>query len=167
MPALFSEVRAAVRAADPDQPLESLQTAEQMMAAWASPARFIGLLMSALAALALGLAAMGTYGVIAYGVSQRTRELGIRIALGASGRQIGRMVTGSALRLAVFALLLGVPGAFSTTRMLEGVLFGTSPTDPVVFALAMLGLVAVALGASWYPARRAARLDPVRALRAE
>ena len=165
--ALFSEVRSAVRAADPDQPLESLQTAEQMMADWASPARFIGLLMSALAALALGLAAMGTYGVIAYGVSQRTRELGIRIALGASGRQIGRMVTASALRLAVFALLLGVPGAFATTRMLEGVLFGTSPTDPVVFALAILGLVAVALGASWYPSRRAARVDPVRALRAE
>ncbi len=163
--ALMSEVRSAVRAADPDQPLEGLQTAARMMASWASPARFIGLVMGALALVALGLAAMGTYGVIAYGVSQRTRELGIRIALGASGAQLGRMVTRSALRLAVVALALGIPGAFATTRMLEGVLFGTSPTDPLVFALATVGLVGVALAASWYPARRAARVDPVAALR--
>ena len=165
--ALMSEVRAAVRAADPDQPLEDLQTAAQMMASWASPARFIGLLMGALAVVALGLAAMGTYGVIAYGVSQRSRELGIRIALGASGQQLGRMVTCSALKLALVALALGIPGAFATTRMLEGVLFGTSPTDPLVFALATLGLMAVALSASWYPARRASRVDPLLALRAE
>jgi ABC-type antimicrobial peptide transport system permease subunit len=122
---------------------------------------------TALAAIALGLAATGTYGVIAYGVSQRTRELGIRIALGASGRQIGRMVTRSALRMAVVALAVGIPGAFATTRLLEGVLFGTSPTDPLVFALATGGLVLVALGAAWHPARRAASTDPLIALRAE
>ena len=167
VPALMAEVRAAVRAADPDQPLEDLQTAGQMLANVASPARFIGILMGALAAVALGLAAMGTYGVIAYGVSQRTRELGIRIALGASGRQIGRMVTRSAMRIAALALALGIPGAFATTRLLEGVLFGTSPTDPLVFALATCGLVLVALGAAWQPARRAARVDPLIALRAE
>ena len=167
VPSLMSEVRAAVRAADPDQPLENLQTAAQMMASMASPARFIGILMAALAAVALGLAAMGTYGVIAYGVSQRTREIGIRIALGASGRQIGRMVTRSAVRMAALALALGIPGAFATTRLLEGVLFGTSPTDPLVFSLAPFGLVAVAIGASWQPARRAAHVDPLVALRAE
>ena len=163
--ALMAAVRAAVRAADADQPVEDLQTAEQMMANWASPARFIGFLMSALAAIALGLAAMGTYGVIAYRVSQRTRELGIRLALGASGPQLARMVRRSALRLALFALALGIPGAFATTRMLEGVLFGTSPTDPLVFTLATLGLVLVAVGAAWHPARRASRVDPLTALR--
>ena len=167
VPALMTEVRAAVRAADPDQPLENLQTAAQMMLHMASSARFIGILMAALAAIALGLAAIGTYGVIAYSVSQRTRELGIRIALGASGRQIGRMVTRSALRMAAVALAVGIPGAFATTRLLEGVLFGTSPTDPLVFALATCGLVLVALGAAWHPARRAASADPLIALRAE
>ena len=164
--ALMREVRAAVRAADSDQPLEGLQSAEQAMASWAAPARFIGILMATLALVALGLAAMGTYGVMAYGVSQRTRELGIRVALGASGAQVGRMVLRSALRLAAGAVALGIPGAFATTRMLEGVLFGTSPTDPLVFTLATLGLIAVALLASWHPARRAARVDPVTALRA-
>ena len=163
--ALLAEVRAAVRAADPDQPVEDLQTAEQMLANWASPARFVALLMGALAAIALGLAAMGTYGVIAYGVSQRSRELGIRLALGASGRQLGRMVMRAAARLALFALALGIPGAFATTRLLEGVLFGTSPTDPVVFTLATAALMFVALAASWYPARRASRTDALTALR--
>ena len=132
---------------------------------WASPARFVAILMSSLAAVALGLAAIGTYGVIAYGVSQRTRELGIRVALGASASQIGRMITASALRLGGVALLLGVPGAWVTTRALKGVLFGTSPTDPLVFSVTPVVLLLVALASSWHPARRASRIDPAQTLR--
>jgi ABC-type antimicrobial peptide transport system permease subunit len=165
--ALIPEIRAAVRAIDPDQPVEDVKTMEAALADWASPARFVAILMTALACVALALASIGTYGVIAYGVSQRTRELGIRVALGATTQQIGRMVTGAALRLGVIALLIGIPGAWATTRALEGVLFGTSPTDPVVFLLAPLILLAVAALASWHPARRAARVDPMQALRAQ
>ena len=165
--ALIPEIRAAVHAADPDQPVEDVKTMQAALADWASPARFVAILMTALASVALALASIGTYGVIAYGVSQRTRELGIRVALGASSRQISRMVTGSALRLGVIALLIGIPGAWATTRALEGILFGTSPTDPVVFSLAPVILLAVAALASWHPARRAARVDPMQALRAE
>lgn len=151
--ALIPEVRAAVHSIDPDQPVEDLETMAVALADWSSPARFVAILMGALAAVALALSAIGTYGVIAYGVSQRTRELGIRLALGATSQQIRRMVTGSALRLGVIALLLGVPGAWATTRALDGVLFGTStsPTDPVVFSLTALILLAVALLASWHP----------------
>jgi predicted permease len=165
--ALIPEVRAAVRAVDPDQPVEDVKTMAEALAAWASPARFVAIMMSALAAVALALAAIGTYGVIAYGVLQRMRELGIRVALGATARQIGRMVTMSAVRLGVVALLFGIPGAWAVTRTLEGVLFGTSPTDPVVFSVAPLILLAVAALASWHPSRRAARVDPVEALRSQ
>ena len=142
--ALIPEIRAAVSAVDPDQPVEDVKTMESALRDWASPARFVAILMTALASVALALASIGTYGVIAYGVSQRTRELGIRVALGATTRHIGRMVVGGALRLGLIALLIGIPGAWATTRALEGVLFGTSPTDPLVFTIAPLLLVAVA-----------------------
>ena len=165
--ALIPEIRAAVRVADPDQPVEDVKTMKAALADWASPARFVAILMTALASVALALASIGTYGVIAYGVSQRTRELGIRVALGASSRQISRMVTGAALRLGVIALLIGIPGAWATTRALQGILFGTSPTDPLVFSLAPVILLAVAALASWHPARRASRVDPMQALRAQ
>ena len=165
--ALIPEIRAAVRAADPDQAVEDVKTMAAAFRDWASPARFVAILMTALACVALALASIGTYGVIAYGVSQRTRELGIRVALGATTRQIGRMVMGAALRLGLIALTIGIPGAWATTRALEGVLFGTSPTDAVVFSTTPLILLAVAALASWHPARRASRIDPISALRAE
>ena len=165
--ALIPEIRAAVRAADPDQAVEDVKTMAAALRDWASPARFVAILMTALACVALALASIGTYGVIAYGVSQRTRELGIRVALGATTRQIGRMVMGAALRLGLIALTIGIPGAWATTRALEGVLFGTSPTDAMVFSITPLILLAVAALASWHPARRASRIDPISALRAE
>lgn len=165
--ALIPEIRAAVRAVDPDQPVEDAKTMEAALRDWASPARFVAILMTALAIVALTLASIGTYGVIAYGVSQRTRELGIRVALGATTRQIGRMVVGAAVRLGMIALSIGIPGAWATTRALEGILFGTSPTDPLVFSTVPLILLAVAGLASWHPARRASRIDPISALRAD
>jgi putative ABC transport system permease protein len=164
---LIPEMRAAVRAVDPDQPVEDIKTMEAAYADWASPARFVGMLMTALAVIALSLASMGTYGVAAYGVVQRTRELAIRMALGATTKQIGRSIIGGALRLGAAALLVGLPGAWATTRALQGILFGTSPTDAAVFSLAPVILLSVAALAAWHPARRASRVDPIRALRAE
>jgi ABC-type antimicrobial peptide transport system permease subunit len=130
-------------------------------------ARFVAMLMGSLAGVALLLASIGTYGVIAFMVSQRAREIGIRIALGASSRQVQVLMARSGLRMAMSGILIGVPAALLSTRALAGVLFGTSPTDPLVFALVTMTLAAVALLASWLPARRAARVDPLLVLRSE
>jgi putative ABC transport system permease protein len=165
--ALATEVRAAVQALDPDQPVENLQTMAEMLAAWIQPARFVALLMGSLAAVALLLASIGTYGVIAYGVSQRTREIGIRMALGASACQVQALMARSGLRMTLGGIAIGVPAALASTRALEGILSGTSPTDPAVFAAVTATLAVVALLASWLPARRAARVDPLTILRSE
>jgi putative ABC transport system permease protein len=162
---LAPEIRAAVEEIDPDQPIEGLMTMEQLRAEWAAPARFVAMLMSALAAVALLMASMGTFGVIAYGVSQRTREIGVRLALGASPRQIQQLVVRGGAILTGAGLAFGLAGAWLSTRALEGILAGTSPTDPEVFGAVSLMLAAVALVATWIPARRAARVDPLRALR--
>ncbi len=142
-----------------------MKTAEQMFADWASPARFMALLMGVLAGVALALAAIGTDGVIAYGASQRTRELAVRVALGATSGDITRLVAGASLRLGMMALAIGIPGAWATTRALKGLLFGTSPADPLVFTIATLILLCVSVLAGWLPARKASRVDPARALR--
>lgn len=165
--ALAADVRAAVHALDPDQPVEDLQTMAETLAAWTEPARFVALLMGSLAAVALLLASIGTYGVIAYGVSQRTREIGIRLALGASSRQVEALMARSGLWMTLGGIGIGVPAALASTRALEGILFGTSPTDPAVFAAVTGTLAVVASLASWLPARRAARVDPLTVLRAE
>ena len=100
-------------------------------------------------------------------VSQRAREIGIRMALGASSRQVQLLMARSSMRMAIIGLLIGIPVALVSTRALEGILFGTSPTDPLVFTLVTMTLAAVALLASWLPARRAARVDPLMVLRSE
>jgi putative ABC transport system permease protein len=164
---LFPEIRAAVRVADPELPIEDLMTMEDAFARWTEPARFVAMLMLSLSGVALILAAMGVYGVTAYRVARRTREIGIRLALGATARQVQRLLIGSALRTVCAGLVLGLFGAWAGTRALEGILAGTSPTDPVVFTLAAITLAAVALLASWLPARRARRIEPTQALRAE
>ena len=117
--------------------------------------------------VALLLASIGTEGVIAFMVSQRAREIGIRMALGASSRQVQLLMARSSMRMAIIGLLIGIPVALVSTRALEGILFGTSPTDPLVFTLVTMTLAAVALLASWLPARRAARVDPLMVLRSE
>ena len=165
--ALAADVREALKAIDPDQPIEGLQTMEKTLAQWTEPARFVALLMGSLAAVALLLASLGTYGVIAYSVSQRTREIGIRLALGASAQQVQRLMARSGLKMAVAGIAFGVPAALASTRALEGILFGTSPTDPAVFTVVTLILGLVAVVASWLPARRAAQVDPLTVLRAE
>jgi predicted permease len=164
---LAAEVRAAVGAVDPDLPVEDLMTMEQAFERWSAPARFVALLMGSLAAVALLMAAMGTFGVVAFAVSRRTREIGLRIALGATPKQVQQQMATGGIRLAVGGLAFGLPAAWLATRTLEGILAGTSPTDPVVFTGAAIVLALVALLASWLPARRAARVDPLEALRQE
>ena len=164
---LMSEAKAAVTSIDADQPLEDLMTMGRMYAQWSQPARFVALLMGALSGIALLMASMGTFGVVAYAVSRRTREIGIRLALGATPREVQQHMANAGLRLALVGLVLGVPAAVVCTRALEGILAGTSPGDPVVFSVVSLLLASVAGVASWLPARRAARVDPIVALRAE
>ena len=160
-----AEIRREVASIDPDQPIEDLMTKEQALAAWAAPARFMVLLMSALAAVALMLAALGTYGVIAFAASQRLREIGIRLALGATPRQIQSLIAAAGLRLVAAGVVAGLAGAWASTRSLQGILAVTSPTDPAVFAWVTIALGSVGLLAAWIPARRAARVDPIVVLR--
>ena len=164
---LVPELRAAVKAVDPDQPLEDIMTMAAAFREEAAPARFVGLLMSSLSLLALLLASIGLYGVTAYGLRRRMREIGIRLALGGTSRDIVRLILGSAWKLIGPGLALGLFGAWAGTRMLEGILFGTSPTDPAVLTAVVCLLAAVACLASYVPARRAATIDPVIVLRAE
>jgi ABC-type antimicrobial peptide transport system permease subunit len=129
--------------------------------------RFGAVLMGALAALGLALAIIGLYGVMAYSVSKQTREIGLRVALGAHPGDILKMVVGRGARLVASGLVLGLLGASLLTRFLSGVLYGTKPSDPVIFGMVSLVLATVALAACLLPARRATKVDPLVALRYE
>jgi ABC-type antimicrobial peptide transport system permease subunit len=124
-------------------------------------------LLSLFAAVALALAALGIYGVMAYSVEQRAREIGIRMALGADGGRVQRMVVGGGLRLAALGVAMGVLAALLGTRVLASLVYNVSTTDPLTIAATGALLIASALLASWVPARRATRVDPATALRAE
>lgn len=157
----------AVRAADPDQPTHSVRTMDEVQAAATASRRFSMQLLGGFAFLALLLAAIGIYGVMAYLVNQRTREIGIRMALGARPGSVERLVVSYALRLAAGGVVLGIVGAGLLTRLISGMLFDVSPTDPWTFGIITLMLLATALVATLPPARRAARVDPMVALRAD
>jgi len=160
-------VRTEVLAMDKDQPLGNPRTLDQVMSASLGERRFQMTLLALFGGIALSLAALGIYGVIAYSVAQRSREIGIRMALGAPAGRVERMVVGAGLKLAGLGILLGSLGAFALTRSLQTVLYQVSALDPVTF-LAVAGLLAgVAALACWAPARRAARVDPMLSLRAE
>src|SRR6185437_8806559 len=124
------------------------------------------LLLGVAAGMALVLSVVGMYGVISYLVGQRRGEMGIRLALGASGRQVTRLVVWESARLAAAGVLIGLAGAVAMTRVMRALLFDVSPTDPVTLGAVTLLLVLMALAASWLPARRASRVDPVETLRA-
>src|SRR5262249_27284411 len=158
---LAGALRAAVRAVDPDQPIEDIMTMAAMFREQSEPSRFVARLMSGLSVVALALASVGLYGVTAYGVRRRFREIGIRVALGGTGTDMVRLIVGSAWRVIGPGLLFGIGAAWAGTRVLRGVLFGTSPTDPAVFAVTVVLLAAIASLASYLPARRAARVDPL------
>jgi predicted permease len=163
--ALAGAVRRAVQAVDPDLTAARIEPAATRIAGSLARQRFGGLLLSAFAAVALLLAALGLYGVMSYAVVQRTREIGVRSALGARPREIARMFVGEGLRLALAGIAIGVTLALGATRVLESMVYDLSVRDPATFLAVSVGLAAVALLASWIPARRAAKVDPVVALR--
>jgi putative ABC transport system permease protein len=128
-------------------------------------ARFSAILLAAFAVVALALAALGTYGVIAFGVSQRTKEIGIRVALGATRSNVLRLVVGQGIGLALVGGALGLAGALATTRVLRSLLYGVAPSDPATLVAIVALLVVAVIAASWVPARRAASVHPSDALR--
>jgi putative ABC transport system permease protein len=132
-----------------------------------SPERFNTLLLGLFAGVALLLAAVGIYGVMAYTVTERTPEIGIRIALGAQIKDVMRLVIGRGIKLAFTGVVIGLGGALALTQLMKTLLFGVSSTDPLTFAAVAILLMAVALLACWIPARRAAKVDPMIALRSE
>jgi ABC-type antimicrobial peptide transport system permease subunit len=129
--------------------------------------RFNTLLMTVFACLALALAAIGTYGLIAYSVEQRTPEIGIRLALGADAADVRRIIVLHGMRLVIFGVLIGIPLAFNLTKFIQRFLFGVQPRDPITFVTIPVMVSATALLAVWLPARRASRTSPIDALRYE
>lgn len=163
--ALSPSVRSALREVAPDLPLYDIRTMESRISDSTSYARFATLLLTLFGAVALLLAALGTYGVIAFSVSQRTREIGIRVALGASAQQVVRMVVGHGLGIAAVGGVVGIVVAIATTRVLQSLLFDVNPTDPTTFTAILAVLLVFVTAASWIPARRAAKIQPTEALR--
>jgi predicted permease len=164
---LSPALRAAVGAVDPNVPVTDVRRLSDVVAATAARARFTMLLLSCFAAVALLLGAVGIYGVVAYAVARRTREIGVRMALGADSPTVLRMVLRDGGRLAALGVLIGLAGALAASRVLAGLLFGVAPWDAQVFVLVPVALGAVALFATFVPARRAAHVDPLVAIRAE
>jgi putative ABC transport system permease protein len=162
-----AELRRTIRDIDSDQAIFDLSTMQQAIARWVFLPRLSMTLLGSFAAAALALAALGIYGVIAYSVSRRTTEMGLRMALGARGPDLLRLVVGGSLRFVVPGIVAGLLLSIALARFLSGQLFSVSPFDPVVYLAVAILLGATALAASFLPARRATRVDPIEALRAE
>ena len=160
-------LRVAIGGVDPDVPLAHVTTLEELVAQSVGARRATLLLLSLFALLALALASIGIYATMAFTVSQRTHEIGVRMALGADPRDVTRHVLRQSLRMTVAGIGIGIAGAFALTRALTSLLFGITPTDPITFAAVTALLVTVAMIASWQPARRAAAVDPMAALRTD
>ncbi|HET7621870.1 MAG TPA: FtsX-like permease family protein, partial [Gemmatimonadaceae bacterium] len=155
-----------VRQAAPDQPIEHVLTVEQIRDESVAPRRLNAMLVSSFGTLAMLVAAVGIAGVLAFSVSARTNEIGVRMSLGADSGRIQRMVLSEGGQLVLIGLTVGVTGAVSLTQLMRGLLFGVSPHDPVTLAIVALIMAVVGIGACWVPAVRAARIEPAVALRA-
>jgi predicted permease len=164
---LAAGIRTTLRPLDPNLPVTEFQTLQGLVDKVVSPRRFLLILLSAFAGFALLLASLGIYALISCSVNQRTKEIGIRMALGATSGLVRRGVLAKTLRLALAGVALGTLGSFALSKWIESLLFGTTPTNPAVFSSVGLLLCAVALIAAYVPARRASRIEPLRALRTE
>ena len=164
---LLPAMKARVYALNPDQPVSAALTLDQLLATVQAPRRFNMIVLTAFGAAAVLLTAVGLYGVMAYLVAQRRREIGIRVALGARRRHIVRLVAGEGLTLVAIGLAIGIAASLTLTRLIGGLLFGVAPTDPVTFGAVVLLLLVVSASATWMPARRAQLVDPVTVLRQE
>lgn len=165
--AVASAAQHRIRAIDPSIPAFNMSTVDQLVARALSPTRMYASVLTAFAAVAAALACIGVYGLIAYVVAHRTREMGIRLALGATPRDMSTLILREGMVLAGAGALLGALGAFAAARVLQSLLFDVKPHDPITFLLGVFVLGAAAALSSWIPARRARRIDPVTALRAE
>lgn len=164
---LISAVRAVVAEVEPNQPLHNVMTMEQRLANTTTPRRLNTALLGSFAAVALLLAVVGIYGMMSYAVTQRRREIGVRMALGAQKSDVLGLVIHGGLRLTLWGVAIGLAGAFALTRYLSNLLYSVKATDPVTFLGIAVALTGVALLACWLPARRAAKIDPMEALRYE
>jgi putative ABC transport system permease protein len=165
--AITSAVRNELAAVDRNIPLVRVRIFDEYLARALARPRFNAMLLSIFAGTALVLTAIGIYGVMAYSVSQRTNEIGIRIALGAGKTSIFRLIVGQAMTIVAISLVAGIVGAFAATRLLNSLLFGVGASDPGTFIGIVVLVSVVAFIAAWVPARRATRVDPIIALRAE
>ncbi|HEU0176236.1 MAG TPA: ABC transporter permease [Blastocatellia bacterium] len=164
---LTAAIRNAVLQLDKEQPIANIRTLDEILSTSVAQQRFSTLLLGIFAAVAMLLAAVGIYGVLSYAVTQRTHEIGIRVALGAARSDVLRLVVGAGMRLTLLGVGAGLAAAFALTRLMSTLLFDVSATDPMTFGLIALLIVTVALLACWVPARRATKVDPMVALRIE
>ena len=160
-------VARTVQGLDPALPVRALEPLDALVADAVAQPRFVTTLLGVFATLALVLAALGLYGLVAWSVAQRTTEFGLRMALGAFGADVLRLVLREAFGLALAGVALGIAGALAVTRLMGALLFGVSPADPLVFTATVAGLGLIVLAAGYVPARRATRVDPMVALRHE
>jgi ABC-type antimicrobial peptide transport system permease subunit len=164
---IVPSVRAVLASTDADLPTGDFQPLEQLVDRAVSPRRFITILLGGFSVLALILASLGIYGVISYSVSQRTNEIGIRIALGAQATAVLKLILGQGVRLTLIGLALGIGASLALTRVMSALLFGVSASDPVTFVVIAFLFTGVALLACLVPAWRATKVDPMIALRYE
>jgi putative ABC transport system permease protein len=164
---MVETVRAALAAANADLAVTRVEPMTAILAEEVGPQRFVATLLAVFAWIAMVLALAGLYGLIAYLVGRRTKEIGLRVALGATAREVLRLTAGRGLALSAAGVLLGAGGAWALTRLLGGVLFEVSPTDPRTFAGVAAAFLAVTAAAAGVPARRALRINPIEALRVE
>ena len=166
-PGLAGTIAREVRAVDPALPVYAVRTMDDLVAGAVAQRRFLMRILAVFGAAAVGLALLGIYGVISYSVSQRTREIGIRIAVGAQPRDVSRMVVRQGVTLTAVGAVVGLAGALALSQLIRSQLFGVQPFDPLTLVTVLIGMALVATAAAWLPARRAARVDPLIALRRE